>query len=182
MSCSSFFFLFSSRRRHTISLCDWSSDVCSSDLQRFLDQGLFYRAVERGAGRPVRRLRHRSEERRVGKECRSRWSPYHYKKKAGANSWLIRRFIRSCRQRQARTPQNERRRPRQNRRRSKCALGQAKKRRALFFFQAEDGIRGHCVTGVQTCALPILDAVKAQGWDSADLARTIQLGDVNGDG
>src|ERR1051326_6411218 len=23
---------------------------------------------------------HRSEERRVGKECRSRWSPYHYKK------------------------------------------------------------------------------------------------------
>src|SRR2546430_17407427 len=23
------------------------------------------------------RLRHRSEERRVGKECRSRWSPYH---------------------------------------------------------------------------------------------------------
>src|SRR5215218_11256766 len=25
----------------------------------------------------------------------------------------------------------------------------------LFFFQAEDGIRGHCVTGVQTCALPI---------------------------
>src|SRR5947207_5182755 len=26
----------------------------------------------------------------------------------------------------------------------------------LFFFQAEDGIRDHCVTGVQTCALPIL--------------------------
>src|SRR2546422_10363187 len=25
--------------------------------------------------------RTRSEERRVGKECRSRWSPYHYKKK-----------------------------------------------------------------------------------------------------
>src|SRR5262252_6822442 len=25
-----------------------------------------------------------------------------------------------------------------------------------FFFQAEDGIRYHCVTGVQTCALPIL--------------------------
>src|SRR5438132_13864701 len=25
-----------------------------------------------------------------------------------------------------------------------------------FFFQAEDGIRAHCVTGVQTCALPIL--------------------------
>src|SRR5260221_1743514 len=24
-----------------------------------------------------------------------------------------------------------------------------------FLFQAEDGIRDHCVTGVQTCALPI---------------------------
>jgi len=28
-----------------------------------------------------------------------------------------------------------------------------------FFFQAEDGIRDHCVTGVQTCALPIYDAI-----------------------
>src|SRR5260221_8822538 len=27
------FFFFSSRRRHTRSLCDWSSDVCSSDLR-----------------------------------------------------------------------------------------------------------------------------------------------------
>src|SRR5215204_2261360 len=27
--------------------------------------------------------------------------------------------------------------------------------RNSFFFQAEDGIRDHCVTGVQTCALPI---------------------------
>ena len=26
---------------------------------------------------PIRTVRHRSEERRVGKECRSRWSPYH---------------------------------------------------------------------------------------------------------
>src|SRR4051812_49678427 len=26
------FFFFSSRRRHTILTCDWSSDVCSSDL------------------------------------------------------------------------------------------------------------------------------------------------------
>src|SRR5438034_11556922 len=29
---------------------------------------------------------------------------------------------------------------------------------SLFFFQAEDGIRDHCVTGVQTCALPISGA------------------------
>src|SRR3989449_6486093 len=28
---------------------------------------------------------------------------------------------------------------------------------SLFFFQAEDGIRDVAVTGVQTCALPILD-------------------------
>src|SRR5438132_11120650 len=28
-------------------------------------------------------------------------------------------------------------------------------RACTFFFQAEDGIRYHCVTGVQTCALPI---------------------------
>src|SRR5260221_14289305 len=29
-----FVFFFSSRRRHTRSLCDWSSDVCSSDLKQ----------------------------------------------------------------------------------------------------------------------------------------------------
>src|SRR2546430_7163658 len=29
-----FFFFFSSRRRHTRFDCDWSSDVCSSDLER----------------------------------------------------------------------------------------------------------------------------------------------------
>ena len=28
----------------------------------------------------------RSEERRVGEECRSRWSPYHYKKKKTKNN------------------------------------------------------------------------------------------------
>ena len=30
----------------------------------------------------------------------------------------------------------------------------------FFFFQVEDGIRYHCVTGVQTCALPIFDIEK----------------------
>src|SRR6266480_5200012 len=30
-----FFFFFSSRRRHTRLTCDWSSDVCSSDLDAF---------------------------------------------------------------------------------------------------------------------------------------------------
>src|SRR5690349_23468451 len=35
-----FFFFFSSRRRHTRSLRDWSSDVCSSDLQ-YLESDYF---------------------------------------------------------------------------------------------------------------------------------------------
>src|SRR5438093_3135356 len=32
-----FFFFFSSRRRHTRLVSDWSSDVCSSDLSRYVD-------------------------------------------------------------------------------------------------------------------------------------------------
>src|SRR5258706_8829645 len=95
-----FFFFFSSRRRHTRLVSDWSSDVCSSDL---LDLGffLFVVVVAEGdieghgellgvvhvfeEGLPLVVLDAgefdvevvRSEERRVGKECRSRWSPYH---------------------------------------------------------------------------------------------------------
>src|SRR2546422_4364571 len=96
------FFFFSSRRRHTRCSRDWSSDVCSSDLVLFqtgaaygygilshmlllsekvlledswleveLHDDLRYR-LRYGA-----LVEHRSEERRVGKECRSRWSPYH---------------------------------------------------------------------------------------------------------
>src|SRR5438034_5951046 len=44
-----FCFFFSSRRRHTRSLCDWSSDVCSSDLT---EHALFerYAAAARGTG------------------------------------------------------------------------------------------------------------------------------------
>src|SRR5690349_22922681 len=39
-----FFFFFSSRRRHTRSLRDWSSDVCSSDLVAPL-QGAFAASI-----------------------------------------------------------------------------------------------------------------------------------------
>src|SRR2546427_9269465 len=39
-STVSFFFFFSSRRRHTRFDCDWSSDVCSSDLDLVLIPGL----------------------------------------------------------------------------------------------------------------------------------------------
>src|SRR3712207_8539656 len=80
---------FSSRRRHTRYWRDWSSDVCSSDLwdpvivgaqQAAAQYGLKLKVVkgngdERAQSETVRQLR--SEERRVGKECRSRWSPYH---------------------------------------------------------------------------------------------------------
>src|SRR5829696_9310806 len=39
--------------------------------------------------RPTCSIRWRSEERRVGKECRSRWSPYHSKEKSGALQALL---------------------------------------------------------------------------------------------
>src|SRR5918997_183143 len=38
---------------------------------------------------------------------------------------------------------------------------------SVFFFQAEDGIRDHCVTGVQTCALPISHVLSAFASDAA---------------
>src|SRR2546430_11435241 len=99
--CSALVF-FSSRRRHTRFDCDWSSDVCSSDLEvRYGGPGMIavlQEAIAQKAARddvdlieiqeagprvgPQDSLadedsKHRSEERRVGKECRSRWSPYH---------------------------------------------------------------------------------------------------------
>src|SRR5206468_8325640 len=90
-------FFFSSRRRHTSSDRDWSSDVCSSDLaaeplliaiaqlDRFVlpgggaarHGGPSSRAARQGNVRLDSRITPtRSEERRVGKECRSRWAPY----------------------------------------------------------------------------------------------------------
>src|SRR5204863_5046314 len=103
------FFFFSSRRRHTRSLRDWSSDVCSSDLglelaavgdvasnakrtcaefaaqRRSLHVERLAVEIDRGdggavLGKPAHEMlskdtgaaRHRSEERRVGKEGRSR--------------------------------------------------------------------------------------------------------------
>src|SRR5256885_17248362 len=94
-------FFFSSRRRHTRLQGDWSSDVCSSDLQadgggeRDKDCGPRARLEAGGLGlcrekprmgrghQPVEGLL-RSEERRVGEECRSRGSPDPLKKKKNA--------------------------------------------------------------------------------------------------
>src|SRR5260221_4238370 len=43
---------------------------------------------------------------------------------------------------------------------------------SFFFFQAEDGIRDHCVTGVQTCALPICQRLSAS-FDAGDLDTAV---------
>src|SRR5689334_24736070 len=83
-----FFFFFSSRRRHTRWNCDWSSDVCSSDLggvsrvptdsrrrvPYLLSPPIDVPSISMCRERS-RSGGSRSEERRVGKECRSRWSP-----------------------------------------------------------------------------------------------------------
>src|SRR5690606_40553218 len=96
LSC--LFFFFSSRRRHTRFSRDWSSDVCSSDLTELWPvawpsppsskslspsspgvnrmerdglSALMY--MPSGILPSVRTAMARSEERRVGKECRYRW-------------------------------------------------------------------------------------------------------------
>src|SRR3546814_10265703 len=99
------FFFFKQKTAYEMRISDWSSDVCSSDL---LGDPAYIRQHQRIGGGGRRRTgedrqqrggagkiqglhlvhsslrapgeRHRSEERRVGKECvstcRSRWSPY----------------------------------------------------------------------------------------------------------
>src|SRR5438093_13229734 len=74
-------FIFSSRRRHTRLVSDWSSDVCSSDLSR--ENDIESARAERGRISLRERPEPRSEERRVGKECRSGWSPHHERKRYG---------------------------------------------------------------------------------------------------
>src|SRR5256886_6740279 len=102
------FFFFSSKRRHTGFGCDWSSDVCSSDLghpwghpqnsaqDHASAKSLGNNTSRASAGKrsetaplgvseasksistiSFNTRRARSEERRVGKEGRSRWSPDH---------------------------------------------------------------------------------------------------------
>src|SRR3546814_6469748 len=102
-----FFFFFKQKTAYEMRISDWSSDVCSSDLPHQALQskrpkmpGHFERdeaGLGSGHGIGAQELigKHcevidpdrleRSEERRVGKECvstgRTRWSPYHSKKK-----------------------------------------------------------------------------------------------------
>src|SRR3546814_3629667 len=98
-----FCFFFSSRRRHTRCALVTGVQTCALPISRWnvMPPSDVFRVFERGGrnintqfpeiGLPnptgsIQRLEEpRSEERRVGKECvstcRSRWSPYHYKKK-----------------------------------------------------------------------------------------------------
>src|SRR6266446_10302953 len=69
-------FFFSSRRRHTRLQGDWSSDVCSSDLSLRRPVVPQCRHLRDDGGRRLR-----SQERRVGKECRSLWLEDNSKKK-----------------------------------------------------------------------------------------------------
>src|SRR5207245_7780698 len=78
-----FFFFFKQKTAYEMCYRDWSSDVCSSDLFYTFGEALapLVERVERNgdqADPPVARIEqhglvgpHRSEERRVGKECRT---------------------------------------------------------------------------------------------------------------
>src|SRR5690606_39326633 len=101
-------FFFSSRRRHTRFSRDWSSDVCSSDLltlrpistksklpppptnaiihvfdscHNLASCEISSLIIGSTTSFNIKLILLRSEERRVGKESRIRWSQYHEKKK-----------------------------------------------------------------------------------------------------
>src|SRR3546814_8667109 len=94
--CFFLFFFFKQKTAYEMRISDWSSDVCSSDLDRQSEAVILIADTKLAGDRLVAgniprraaeeppvfaQLQHRSEERRVGKECvstcRSRWSPYH---------------------------------------------------------------------------------------------------------
>src|SRR3546814_11854054 len=100
MSVVNIFFCFKQKTAYEMRISDWSSDVCSSDLsdwQRQLDDQSCYSSFKPASMSSPQmrfqfaRIRPRSEERRVGKECvstcRSRWSPLHEKKTCNYMAW-----------------------------------------------------------------------------------------------
>src|SRR3546814_4943356 len=103
-ACLFLFFFFKQKTAYEMRISDWSSDVCSSDLVGQWKRARYFPLGEETMRQAVDREclavrsavgifdastlgkievigTHRSEERRVGKECvstcRSRWSPYH---------------------------------------------------------------------------------------------------------
>src|SRR5438034_372396 len=121
-----------SRRRHTRSLCDWSSDVCSSDLIEARDSevAVKYRidGVLQHAMQPIAKEHHSAMLSRI-------------------------KVLSELDIAERRVPQDGRFRVKYKGRRSEeRRVGKEYRCRGT---RAEDGIRDHCVTGVQTCALPI---------------------------
>src|SRR5690349_4695339 len=164
------YFFFSSRRRHTRSLRDWSSDVCSSDLppgSSAPDRA--WCGLHRETG-PCRDWR-RSPRDQIGRaSCRERAEmPV-----AAASGCSHRRNGRTCSSPTTSTKRSPlsvsgtsggspRRWPPSAGIENGCwptdRCGSSTYR--TFFFQAEDGIRDLYVTGVQTCALPIYHQIVA---------------------
>src|SRR3546814_1865311 len=88
------FFFFSSRRRHTRCALVTGVQTCALPIWALSTSACFHATAATGCAAPASipsascstaaasvQGAHRSEERRVGKECvstcRSRWSPYH---------------------------------------------------------------------------------------------------------
>src|SRR5206468_2511600 len=138
-----YLFFFSSRRRHTISDRDWSSDVCSSDLP-------LTGAAFPGNQIPASRISP------IARAILANTALYPLPNRSvnGVSGNFVGDALKigraSCRERVelaaygASIPRN----PQQSCRRKLTG-------NIYFFFQAEDGIRYLIVTGVQTCALPI---------------------------
>src|SRR5699024_11407326 len=89
-SLATLFFFFSSRRRHTRSKRDWSSDVCSSDLKLPRKQVKGRRPCDHDRGCDyIREIHGRdcSESKKIGRaSCRGRGESW-----GGAGSWKRRR-------------------------------------------------------------------------------------------
>src|SRR3546814_13585444 len=93
-----FFFFFKQKTAYEMRISDWSSDVCSSDLQVAEMQPTppAFRVSTSTSSLPENTPppgKRRSEERRVGEECvstcRFRWSRYHDKKKNNNERTII---------------------------------------------------------------------------------------------
>src|SRR6184192_1768108 len=148
-------FFFKQNTAYEMSIGDWSSDVCSSDLCPAAFPTPIPKARDKLRGSaPSTRTNNRSEERRVGKECQStcryRWSPYHLKKKEKQRTVNSSRLLaanvpgRCCQEHGQFTPSYQ-----------GTSTSGFRAGRDFFFSSRRRHTRCRLVTGVQTCALPI---------------------------